>query len=155
VRPDRHPYRVDKKLWALAMGRVRSHPHLIQRILRQGNVAEFAGHGYCPATLPGGSAGMSKFLGETVDRARHPERLGAVPEAAGASPFHHGNLGRAIISRFDLAAFVCPLTGMTQVHPHLRLQGRLDASQQHRERGEGFSAAGDASTALTGHQRRR
>jgi ribosomal protein L36 len=42
-------YRIHKNLWALALGRVSSHPYLIQRILRRGNVAEFAAHVSSPA----------------------------------------------------------------------------------------------------------
>jgi hypothetical protein len=38
------PYRIDSKLWARAIGKVSSHPYLIQRILRRGNVDQFAGH---------------------------------------------------------------------------------------------------------------
>jgi hypothetical protein len=38
------PYRIDRKLWARAIGEVSSHPYLIQRILRRGNVDQFAGH---------------------------------------------------------------------------------------------------------------
>jgi hypothetical protein len=64
------------------MGRVSSHPYLIQRILRKGIIAEFAAHVFRPARLAGGSAWNAQ---ETGDHDRHPEGLGAVPKAAGAS----------------------------------------------------------------------
>jgi hypothetical protein len=76
-----HPYRIDQKLWAHAIGRVSSHPSLIQRILRRGNVGQFAGHmgrlvqdGQLPLDSP--NLRPQKKLNRALRvRVRGPERL--------------------------------------------------------------------------------
>jgi hypothetical protein len=94
-----HPYRIDQKLWAHAIGRVSSHPSLVQRILRRGNVGQFAGHmrrlvedGQLPLYSP--NLRPQRKLNRALHvRVRGPERLGDRRPAPGPVRAQPGRRG--------------------------------------------------------------